>query len=227
MGQGQIIRNNPFVVNRGVYEIQSSNVRDEKNAVYLSQNIQSVLNSYDLSTAITFDYESLGEYWIAIDFTIFVYNYRLNLWYKFYLEHVPTCFLEINSSVYFGTTAGTIMKFASALRSFDGTAINAYITTSFFDFGLKYKWKFLRYAFATLKDGVYIGCNVSWTSDNDSSDADVAIAYDSLAVAKPIRLKVKAKKFTYLKFKFANNSATQSFTLLSLDLPAFVGGTTK
>lgn len=241
-GQAQLIQNNPFSIQSGVYEWAATNVRDERNAAYKSKRVQPSMDEVDLTTAITLDRESLKEYWLAIGNKIWIYNYRLDAWYKFQLAHTPTCFIVINDELYFGTTGGQIMKFDSTLKTDNGTAITATWEMSFYDFDSEWLRKFLTEMWISLKPETKTSVEITYQTDR-VADSDVYTAIYNLATfenadfsdwsflvnynPQPFRFKIKAKKFVYFKLILTNSDVDELLTVLSINLPVRFGSKVK
>jgi hypothetical protein len=250
LGQGQIIQNNPFIITNGVWEIVASSVRDERNVVNKSNRVKALLDGLNLSTAITLDYEDLKEYWLCIGNKAYIYNYGNDTWYHYILADTPTCFTVIGGKLYMGTTNGQIMQWAQYTEVGDvpdyltdnGTTINTTVETGFIDFGISYKRKFLNFAWVAMQPETRSVCFVEWETDYDAS-TDPEIIYYSLVNfediefddfsfnvnynPQPFRLKLKAKKFVFFKLILTNDSDTETMTILSVNLPAIVGGNVK
>jgi hypothetical protein len=243
-GQSQLIQNNPFSIYNGVYEWVATNVRDERNAVLKSQRVQLALDELDLTNAITFDYVKAAEYWLAVGKIIYIYNYRLDVWYKFELYNTPTCFIEIDNELYFGTTTGQIMKFGEygLMTDDNGEIIHSKLETGFLDFGENNKRKFINFGWVGLQPETKSICFVEWQTDySTSSDPDIIsynlanftnvdfgdFSFETISIPHPFRLKLKAKKFTYFKLIISNDSLTDSMTILNINLPALSGGMSK
>ena len=241
-GQGQLIENNPFTFYTGAHEWVATGVRDERNSVYKSDRVQVELDEINLSNIITYDYEKEGELWIASGVNVWIYNYRNDVWYKFILAHTPTCFLEIDGVLYFGTNGGQIMKFDSDTLTDNGTKIADLIETGDIPFGENWKRKFLNFAYIGLQPQGRSRAKIGWISDYATSSEDEEISYVNMDYGnidygdwtylanyspQPFRIKTKAKKFTYLKLVITCDSTTHDMTLLSITMPAIVGGVSK
>lgn len=241
-GQVQVLNNNPFSIYEGVYEWVATSVRDERNANYVSKRVQPDLDILDLSTALTYDFEELSEYWLCVGNKVWVYNYRIDVWYYFELYDTPTCFLTINKELYFGTSKGQIMKFEDDLRSFNGQSIPSRWEMGNYDWDLEFIRKFLNRVWISLQAGSKVGLNVSWETEKNASTQALPIGYNLFDLKlldfedfsfetnysiQPFRLKIKAKKFAYFKLILENNSATETVTVLSIILLGRLGGQVK
>jgi len=240
--QSRVIQNNPYTLMEGVYEWISTNVRDERNAVYKSKRVQPDLDNIDLSKCITCDYEQKWEYWICHDNDVWIYNYRIDVWYRYKLGHKPTCFLVIDGDLYFGTQ-GTIMCFDDDRPTDEGITIDAYWEMNFYDFGAEWLRKYLNRIWISLKPEIKVSLDVEWETDRNINTTEIqTIEYNLFDYARldyenwtyntrynpqPFRLKVKAKKFTYFKLILKNNSNMTSATVLSINLAARAGGESK
>ncbi|MCD7034563.1 DUF2460 domain-containing protein [Metabacillus sp. GX 13764] len=93
----QIVENNPVMLSKkGIYMLQSTNVRDERNVLHLSENIDSMLKQEpNIDKAITFDYDN--KYWIAVNEKVYLFDYRVQEWLIY--DNIPaSCFLEIEET---------------------------------------------------------------------------------------------------------------------------------
>lgn len=250
--QAQLVQNNPFSVFTGAYEWTSTTVRDERNARYISKKVQPSMDDVDLATAKTIDWEENGEFWLCVGTTVWVCNYRLSymdengvpsyVWSKFTLTDTPTCFLVIDGDLYFGTTAGQVMKFDPAKRTDNGTAFTRTWESHFYDFEDETKRKFANRLWLSLKPESKTRVQIKYQTDK-SGYSDTLEAYYNLATfehadfsnwsfstnynPQPFRFKIRAKKFAYFKIILWNDSATEIETILSINLLARMGGEVK
>jgi hypothetical protein len=242
-GQAQLILNNPFTVYKGIYEWSATTVRDERNAVYKSKRVQPSLDGENLSQAITVDYEKKGEYWASIGSQIWVYNYRLDTWYKFSLIDTPSCFIEIDGTLYFGTTQGQIMKFDDDLRSFNGSNITASLHMGFTDVGFPNRKKSLEESHIALKAESHVELNVYWeTNKKVPKDTPKPIGYNNLVFddidfddwgfngnynPQPFRVKTKANNWVYFRHIFEFDSDYYTAQILEVTFEPNIGGISR
>lgn len=241
-GQGQLIENNPFSIQTGVHEWVATNVRDERNAVYKSKRVQPTLDDVDLTTAVTVDWETQKEYWLAVGNKVWVYNYRLDVWYKFQTAASITCFLVANDILYFGTTAGQIMKFDTTKRTDNGTTITATWEMSFYGFEAEYLRKFLTEMWISLKPDDKSSVAITYQTDRDAVSDTYTASYDLATFSsvnfgdfnfytnynpQPFHFKIKAKKFVYFKLILTNAVSDEKLTVLSIHLPIRMGSKVK
>lgn len=241
-GQAQLIQNNPLTIQHGVYEWGATNVRDERNVSYISKRVQPSLDAEDLTTAITVDWESKREYWLSIGNKVWVYNYRLDVWYKFLLSDSATCFLVINDELYFGTNNGKIMKFDTTLKSDNGTATSARWEMSFYNFDADYLRKFLTEMWISLKPEAKSSVNITFQTDRVGASDTYTATYNLATFAdvdfgdwsflvnynpQPFHFKIKAKKFVYFKLILTNDKIDEKLTVLSISLPVRMGAKVK
>lgn len=241
-GETRLILNNPFVVDEAIYQISGTNVRDERNTILMSQRVQLSLDLLTLSTAITFDFEKNFEYWVAVGTTIYIYNYKIDVWYKYELTDTPTKFIEIDGDAYFGTSIGQVMKFTNTVITDDGEIFTAEWETGFLNFDANWVKKFLTYGWFSMTPEGKSLCNVEWESDQGVSSEPYELKYNLIDFnnvdfsdfsfstnynPKPFRRKLKAKKFSVIKLKGKNESSTERMTILSITLPEVIGGQVK
>ena len=237
-GQTQIIYNNPYTIWKGVYEWISTYVMNEKNAQWISKRIQNNLDAVDLTTALTVDWSDKGQYWLCVGKMVWVFNYRTDTWYVLELPDTPTCFCQVESDLYFGTSAGQIMKFDEDLRTYNGTTIEAVWEMGFFNFGVEWLRKFIQRIFVTILPRIKTHIDIAYQTDvNGSSDTYTAeyslSTFDNMNFAsfsfatnyspQPFKFKIKAKKIDYFKLVIENND-TDTATVLSITIPSRTGG---
>lgn len=237
-GQTQIIMNNPLTLWKGVYEWVSTYVLNEKNAQWISRRIQNDLDNLDLTTAITVDWSYRGQYWLCIGKKVWVLNYRTDTWHILELTDTPTCFCLVEDDLYFGTSAGQIMKFDEELRTYNGATIEAVWEMGFFNFGVEWLRKFIQRIFVTILPRIKTHIDITYQTDRyGSSDiytAQYALSqFDHADFAhwsfstnyspQPFKFKIKAKKIDYFKLAIENNG-TDTATVLSITIPSRTGG---
>ena len=241
-GQVQIIVNDPFTIWKGVYRWISTQVQDEKNAVWMSSRVQRDLDLLDLTKAITWDWDDKGLYILCIGKRIWILNYRVDAWYILDLPHEPTCFMTCEKQLYFGTSTGQIMKFDESLKTYDGTTIDAVWYMGFYNFGADWLRKFLQRLFVSLKPETRSKILITYETDrNNTSDVLTAeyslldfndidfndIYFNISKNPQPFKFKIRAKKIDYFKIKLQNNFADYSATVLTITLPVRTGGEIK
>jgi hypothetical protein len=241
-GQSRLINNNPFTIFKGVQEWVATNVRDERNANYISKRVQPSLDELDLSAALTVDWEMRWEYWMAFGKVVYIFNYRLDVWYQFQLHDNVTSFLIADDELYFGTDAGQIMKFESGLKTDNETAISSYWEMGFFDFQAEWLQKFLNEMWISLKPEYRSSLDITFQTDrvalaktftavyNMSVFDDVDFGDYSFLVnynPQPFRFKIKAKKFVYFKLILTNIELNDTLTILSINLAARYGSKSR
>lgn len=251
-GQVQIIKNNPFTLWKGIYEWVSTYVMNEKNAEWISRRVQNDLDGVDLTRALTVDWADKGQYWLCVGKKIWVLNYRTDTWYILELPDTPTCFCLVGDKLYFGTTAGQIMRFDETLATFNGTNIEAVWEMGYFNFGVEWLRKFIQRLFLSILPLVATHVDVYLKTDRNSnwqfvktvsyalssfdtwdfSGTDVE-GYESIGFSfetnyspQPFKMKVRAKKIDYFKVKLVNDG-TDGAVVLSLTMPTRTGGEVK
>lgn len=237
----QIIENNPFVIfNKHIYQFVASNVRDERNATYMSQRIQPLLDQLDFASVLTYDNEDDGEYWIVLGNKAYIYSYRLDVWFYYYFAHTITSIRLVDGKITVGTSTGNLMAFDDALTD-NGTLINSFVETGWIDYGVSNIRKFLNFMWVQIyplydtSAEIYvqvdrgeptlireIGYRNMNFADVDFSDFSFLTNYNP----QGFRLKPKAKKFVFIKISIVNNKDNRVI-LLGLTAPALLGGQSK
>lgn len=241
-GQGQLLDNYVTTIDSSIIQWVSTNTKDERNAETISQRIQEWLNEKDLSKAITLDYQELKEYWLAIDNEIMIYNYSNSTFYLLELPDIITSLFTYKGVIFLGTNKGKIMQFEDEETTYNGKIINAEWRSGFYDFEVEYKRKTMRILWITLKPWSKSSLIVNYTSDRDSGTDEKEISnrcfaykywnyadfsYNTNYSIKPYKIKLKAKKFAFLKLIITNNKIDERLTIDSISIQKAYGGYVK
>jgi len=237
-GQTQIIYNNPFTIWKGVYEWISTYVMNEKNAQWKSRRIQNDLDKVDLTKAITVDWSDKGQYWLCVDNTVWVLNYRTDTWYVLEFPDTPTCFCLVEDKLYFGTTNGQIMKFDENFVTYNGEIIKADWEMGFYNFGVEWLRKFIQRIFVSILPLTKTHINIQYETDRSNQSETLTAEYalsnfdtwdfsdfsfETNYSPQPFKFKIRAKKIDYFKLKISNHG-TDPATVLSITIPSRTGG---
>lgn len=240
-GTEQIVENNPFVIyNKHVYQFVASNVRDERNATYMSQRIQPLLDELSFDNVLTYDNEDDGEYWIVLGNKAYIYSYRLDVWFYYYFANTITSIRLVDGKITVGTSTGNLMVFDDSLTD-NGELINSFVETGWMDYGVSNVQKFLNFMWVQILPTTNTSAQVYYQVDRGSPELIKEIGYRNISFTdmdfsdfsflmnynpQGFRLKPKAKKFVYIKISIINNK-DDSLTLLGLTAPAMLGGQSK
>lgn len=243
----QIIDNNPVSLSKdGVYAITATNVKDERNVLHISKNIDRLLLlEAGLSNAISIDYDR--KYWLAVNKKVYVLDYSqksstspFGEWYM-YDNISASCFLEMGGFLYFGSnTDGIVYKFskdANDANGFndDGQPIHAYWKSKAITFNADERLK-------TIEE-LYIGINpmsrtsVSLSYESDKMSAVIGdnqtikfslfdfnyidfnnFSFRSSQFPQEVKRKIKAKKITHFQLIITNSNLNEGLTVLSLGI---------
>lgn len=242
VAQARLIVNNPFTgTNHGVYEWVETTFKDGRNAQWKSKRIQPDLDLVTMSTAKTWDYQAQGEYWLCVGTEVWVFNYRADVWYKFDLLDTPTCFAEYNGDMYFGTTAGEIMKFDKDLEAFNGDDIVRSWEMGFFDGGNPTMQKTTVDVYIGLKpeskSGVYVNYSTDrnptglatekqiWHNCLDFGNWDFSNhSFSTNYNPQPKRVVINANMYSVIKFILTNTSDIDKESILYIAFTCNYGG---
>lgn len=242
IGQVQVVQNNPFTVFKGIQEWVGTSVQDERNARYISKRMQVSLDSVDLTQVTTIDWEKKYEYWVCSGNQAFVYNYRLDVWYKFEFAHNVKPLLVVNDILYFGTDAGQIMQFLSSKTNDNGTVIDAHWETGFYDFEALWLQKYIYEMWISLSPEGKTSVDITYETNYNQSALTYQASYDLITFVgmdfsefsfstssnpQPFRFKIKAKKFVYFRLNLDNTDLGDTLTILSINLASTYGSKTR
>jgi hypothetical protein len=243
-GQAQVLDNFPVSIQDGVYRWESTGVRDERNAQMISQRVKESLKSFVMASVVTYDWEQKREYWCAYQNTVLVYNYQINVWYKFVLHGIIKSMIVINGAMIFGDNDGHLYKFDESYRMFNIVAISAEWEMGYYDWGQEWLRKFTNQCWITMEPDTRTNLDVYWITDRDQGEkqASTSIGYRSFSFdtldfsdftfntvvsPRPKRVRTKAKKFAFWKLILRNDKAGYTSSVLGITTDARIGGNVK
>lgn len=240
--QGQVINNDPITIeNNAIIRWTSTNVRDERNMTDISERIKLDLSGFNLKNAITCDYQSHTQLWIAVNNTVYIYNYYNDTFSRIVFNHEPSAFVIIDNRIYMGTEDGYLMKLGEEYQDYAGSPIKAHWEMDFYDFGVPYLRKTMNRLWVLMQPQAKSSAEIGYITNRNELAIKKRIEYSLVLLddvdfadfsfqvsqnPQPFRLKMKAKKFTNLKITIDNNDDTDA-TILSLSLKVETGGESK
>lgn len=240
--QGQLLDNYVTTIDSSIVMWTNTNTKDERNAEVISQRIQEWLNDKDLRKAITMDYQELKEYWLAVENQIMIYNYGNSTFYLLEIPENITSLISSQGIIYLGTENGKIMEFNEEETTYDGEVIDAIWESGFYDFEVEYKRKTMRILWIALKPWARTSLVVNYVSDRETGTDEKEIenhclsyrywsyadmTYNTNYSIKPFRIKLKAKKFAFLKLMLSNKEIDEKITINSIAIQKAYGGNVK
>ena len=257
MGQGQVLNNDPFTIDNQFIKWSPTETKDERNMSNMGERIQKDLDLVNLEDMLTVDKQNSSEMWMSNGKKVWIYKYDLKYYRKLgsgsyktvygtfsrlLLEDEPTCWMYLDGYLYFGTTNGEIMKIDESYLTFNGTAIDSYWEMNMYDFGGAYLYKTLNKSWITLAAQPNVRVSLQYITDKNAYSTPYEVTYNLITFddvdfadfsfytnynPQTFYLRLKAKKFKYLKLRIDNNSATETFSLLSLTLQTEYGSEVK
>lgn len=241
LGQVQLVQNSPFTLfGNDLYEwvntsrYSTSLSIDERQAKRISDRIYATLESFNFKNCICYDDNNSQEYYIWDGGTALVYNYPADAWYTYTSPNnlKVYCMCNIGDDLLCGMEDGTIRILGDNYFNDDGNAISSYWESGSIDFGKPFIRKFMSEVWVGIKPQAASKVTVTIATDKksdytertiDSSLIDfwnINFADFSFQVnRKPQikKLKIKAKKFAFLKFILKSQELDSSATVLLID----------
>jgi len=136
LGQVRLVNNNAVTLCNGnilLWRSSSSDgslTYDERQAKIMSDRVDNTVKTFDLKSAYCYDCNYDTEYYVCQGGNVLVYNYGLDVWYKYSNLHI-NAIVEIDHTIYMGMADGSIRRFTRNARGdykqpriaevFDGT----------------------------------------------------------------------------------------------------------
>ena len=241
-GQGQLLDNFVTTIDAsGIIQWLNTQSKDERNASVISGRVNEWLLSKDLTKAVTLDYQEEKEYWLAIDNEIMIYNYANSTFYLLTIPDKVKTLTTYKNIIYMGTET-SIMEFNKDKTTYAGTTIDAEWQSGFYDFDAEYKRKTMRVLWFTLKPQGKTYMRVNYITDRSEGSEDKEIkeqtfsyvfwnygdfTYSTGVTVKPFRVKLKAKKFAFLKLIIKNDKPDYKLIVDSITIQKAYGGNVK
>lgn len=250
MGQGVVLNNDPFTIDTQFIKWYPTDVKDERNMLDMGRRIQKDIDTLNIENCLTIDKEKSSELFISNGKKIWIYNYGINhpqtkeqgVFSRCLFLHEPTCWLEINGELWFGTTDGYIMKLSEDYITYNGAAIEARWEMNMYDFGANWLNKTLNKSWITLSAQPKASVDIHYITDKNAHTTPYHVSYQLSTFEdvdfanftfftnynpQTFYLRLKAKKFGYLKLVLENDSLTETFAMLNLTLKAEYGNEKK
>lgn len=237
-GQVRLVDNNPLTLfNNSVYRWinsggYSSNLTvDERQAKRVSDRVWKTLRGMDLEHAYCFDDNARKEWYCVCGEIAAVYNYGLNVWYVY--ESFPVRYMVEFEGRLFGALGGKFVEIADEFRNDCGDSISARWASGNMAFGADYRRKYSAMLWVGISPvtGGELGVTIETDRKADFSKKIVSKNMATFTKAnfgnwsfatsrrpEMERMKLKAKKFTYYKLIFTNDSANTTATVTSADV---------
>ena len=241
LGQVQLVQNSPFTLHgNDLYEwtntsrYSTSLSIDERQAKRISDRIYATLETFNFKDCICYDDNDAQEYYIWYNGTALVYNYAADAWYTYTAPAGVSvkCMCNIGDDTLCGMDDGTIRLLSETYMNDDGTAFESFWESGSIDFGKAFMRKFMSEVWVAIKPQAFSKVTVTIMTDKKSEYTERVIEnslidfwhinfadFSFLVNRKPQikKLKLKAKKFAFLKFVLKSNDAESSATVLMID----------
>ena len=181
--------------------------------------------------AYCFDDNERKEWYCVCGETAAVYNYGMNVWYVY--ESFPVRYMVEFDGRLFGARGSKLVEIADEFRNDIGSAISARWASGNMAFGADYRRKYSAMLWVGISPvaGGELGVTIETDRKADFSKKIVSKNMATFTKAnfgnwsfstsrrpEMERLKLKAKKFTYYKLVFTNDSANTTAAVTSADL---------
>lgn len=241
-GQAQLVLNDPVTLHgQDIYSWKnnasySSNLTvDERQAKRISDRIAATFGSFSAAECVMFDHNYAQELYIVYNDRALVWNYAADAWY-YYTNFPARCFVAAGRDLYYGDGSGYLRHVSPNYRNDNGTPISALWRSGSMPFNAEWLKKYTLRIFLGIKPGAKSSVRVSVDSERETDIGEKDIATASLTTATFVnadfrnwsfntdhmphitRLKLKGKKYSYLRLVLSSESAVTTAKLTSADI---------
>ena len=248
LGQVRLVLNSPFTLHgNDLYEWHntssySSNLSvDERQARVASDRIYATLGTFDFRKCYCYDDNDNQEYYIWHKDEALVYNYAADAWYLYTGKEVHSM-CNVYGVALFGSADGKILELSEDYLNDDGVAIDSYWESGSIDFGKAYMRKLMTEVWVGIKPQERSSVVVTVMTNKKSEYTEKTVKsnlstfwhmnfadFSFMVNRKPQvkKLKIKAKKFAFLKFVLKSQELYTTATVLLVDPKIRETGYTK
>lgn len=232
----RLANNFPITLDRGtLYRWRSSSIRDERYSEDIGERVKSQLGELLPDTVRSFESERTDELFIYSGDTLYVYNYRLDLFYLW--RGVPSAgFATLSDGrVLFVRHDGSLCSLFDSDTD-DGEEIKAFWTTPYLD--LADGVKNLYGAHVNISSYIDTAFDLSWVSDHGESGREsfrenyrrfsfeklnfLRFGFNTSLSGRRIPLRVKHKRFEKLSLRIENSYKDSPLHIFSFALKGIV-----
>ena len=241
LGQVRLVLNSPITLfESDLYKWENASpysaeiTRDERMAIRISDKIHGTLKTFDAKNCYCYDDNNGQEYYIWYDGKALVWNYAADAWYTYTApaDRTVVSMCNIHNDLLCGMDDGSIRILSEGEPNDDGEVISCYWESGSMDFGKAFQRKFISELWIGIKPGANNHVTVTIMTDKKTEYAERVVEnflldfsnidfahFSFLRDRKPIvkKLKLKAKKFAYLKIVLKSNSLYRGATVLMGD----------
>jgi len=231
LSRAEVVERYPMTLDGGAMQRWSyASVVNNIDPSNISDRIRLSLEDEDLSTAVTFNYKRLKEYWVNIGSIVYIYNYGTDVFYMFDSVQA-TWFLETDDYIYFGTPTGTIERFEADTLTDNGTAILARLELAFTAYGMEEYLKNIQFIFPTISSADRSSLTIKFATDEDNEEANEAFrdatyvlfnygnidygswGYNTNRNPQSETIRTDIRNFQYIKWIFENEEEDETLTI--------------
>ena len=238
LGQVRLVLNSPFsLFGHDLYEWKSNSrysanlSSDERNAIRISDRIYATLDSFEAKDCYCYDDNKGQEYYICYGDEALVYNYPADAWYYYTGLNIHSM-CNTGDNLLFGTDDGRICDFSEQYLNDGGEAIDCVWESGSLDFGKNYLRKFMSEIWVSMKPQSHSKVTITVQTDKKSEFTEKVIesrlatfehmdfedfSFSTNRKPQVKKLKIKAKKFAFLKLIFKTKDLYSSAIILSAD----------
>ena len=238
LGQVKLVLNSPFTLHGHDLYKWTSNSRysaalgnDERNAQRISDRIYATLGDFDIPECYCYDDNYNQEYYICHGKEQLVYNYPADAWYYYTGLHIHSM-CNVGEDVMFGTEDGKICRLSEEYLNDDGELIDCYWESGSLDFSKGYMRKFMSELWITMKPQAHSKVAITVQTDRKSQFSQKEVerslatfehmdfsdfSFSTNRKPQTKKIKLKAKKFAFLKIILISKDLFTSATVLSVD----------
>lgn len=240
-GQVRLVLNAPFTLfGKDIYKWENTSpysadiTRDERMAIRISDRVNATFSTFTPEDCYCYDDNDAQEYYIWCNGVGLVYNYVADAWYTYTTPNgLKVCSMcNIHDDLLFGFEDGTVRVLKDNYLSDDGEVIDCYWESGSIDFGKPYQRKFMANLWVGIKPQASSKVTVTIATDKKSqyterivdngfldfwnvNFADFKFSVNRKPQIK--KLKIKAKKFAFMKIILKSNFLDSSATVLMID----------
>ena len=219
-GNVKTIENNLIsVASDGLYSWSITKIFDERNVKFVSDKLYKGMSSEFIRNAVTFHNTADGEIWLSYGGEIWIYNYKLDVWYYFDNICANALFMMDNIAFY---NADKVYIFDENCQTDNGTPIEAVWESNYMDFDLPQYTKSISRLYLTVKDR----CSIDRVKIK--SDRDTEVIFDDLQNGEntpmTFRRRMNISRCRFIRLSLIHSGTDSAPTVMNLKFTWVHGG---
>jgi len=207
------------IANDGLYSWSITKIFDERNVKFVSDKLYKGMSSEFIRNAFTFNNRAEGEIWLVYGGEVWIYNYKLDVWYYFDNIYAHDLFMMDEIAFYYGNK---VYIFDENCQTDNGEPIEAVWESNYMDFDLPQYTKNISRLYLTVKDR----CNIDKVKIKSDRNTEVTFAdlRNNENTPMTFRRRMNISRCRFIRLSVIHNGTESTPTVMNVKFTWVHGG---